>query len=182
MLKTWQSSNRLFGMAEAGCHGNINFILTAHSFSRSDASPSESFPAAGSIRINVQPQQHLLFNTTHLTLDGRRFSDEAQKIDFHFLAFLEFRGTESWNTASWKPGPVHTCIDGLAQDCSISSASAMEILQSCTKPSISQTHKHKIFRKWLYNIKPFPQPMLTCHQRCSVAFTREQFHKNCSWS
>ena len=30
--------------------------------------------------------------------------------------------------------PVHQ-IDGLVQDCSISSALAMEILQSCTKPS-----------------------------------------------
>ena len=29
-----------------------------------------------------------------------------------------------------------TYIDGLVQDCSISSALAMEILQSCTKPSI----------------------------------------------
>ena len=28
------------------------------------------------------------------------------------------------------------CIDGLVQDCSISSALAMEILQSCTKPSV----------------------------------------------
>ena len=27
-------------------------------------------------------------------------------------------------------------IDGLAQDCSISIANALEILQSCTKPSI----------------------------------------------
>ena len=30
-------------------------------------------------------------------------------------------------------------IDGLVQDCSISSASAMEILQSCAKPSRSQS-------------------------------------------
>ena len=29
------------------------------------------------------------------------------------------------------------CADGLAQDCSIPIASALEILQSCTKPSIS---------------------------------------------
>ena len=28
-------------------------------------------------------------------------------------------------------------IDGLVQDCSISNALALEILQSCTKPSIS---------------------------------------------
>ena len=28
------------------------------------------------------------------------------------------------------------CIDGLVQDCSITIANAMEILQSCTKPSV----------------------------------------------
>ena len=33
-----------------------------------------------------------------------------------------------------KDGQQH--IDGLVQDCSNSSASAMELLQSCTKPSI----------------------------------------------
>ena len=32
-------------------------------------------------------------------------------------------------------------IDGLVQDCSISSALAMEILQSCTKPSTYQFNK-----------------------------------------
>ena len=31
-------------------------------------------------------------------------------------------------------------IAGLVQDCSISSALAMELLQSCTKPSISTIH------------------------------------------
>ena len=30
--------------------------------------------------------------------------------------------------------------------------------------------------------KPLPEPMLSCHQRCSVAFTLEQFHKKCSWT
>ena len=30
-------------------------------------------------------------------------------------------------------------FDGLVQDCSISIANALEILQSCTKPSISTT-------------------------------------------
>ena len=33
-------------------------------------------------------------------------------------------------------GLWHAYIDGLAQDCSKSSALAMELLQSCTKPSI----------------------------------------------
>ena len=27
-----------------------------------------------------------------------------------------------------------------------------------------------------------PEPMLICHQRCSVAFIREQFHEKCSWT
>ena len=35
---------------------------------------------------------------------------------------------------SWGPAAVH--FDGLVQDCSNSSALAMELLQSCTKPSI----------------------------------------------
>ena len=34
------------------------------------------------------------------------------------------------------PEEFNYYIDGLVQDCSISSALAMEILQSCTKPSI----------------------------------------------
>ena len=35
-----------------------------------------------------------------------------------------------------KPGVVLADIDGLVQDCSNSSALAMELLQSCTEPSI----------------------------------------------
>ena len=30
--------------------------------------------------------------------------------------------------------------------------------------------------------KPLPEPMLSYHQRCSVAFTCEQFQKRCSWT
>ena len=30
--------------------------------------------------------------------------------------------------------------------------------------------------------KPLPEPMLTYNQRCSVAFTWEQFHKKCLWT
>ena len=33
----------------------------------------------------------------------------------------------------------------------------------------------------IYGTKALPEAMLTCHQRCSVAFTREHFQKN-SWS
>ena len=32
---------------------------------------------------------------------------------------------------------IEPCVDGIVQDCSISSSLAMEILQSCTKPLIS---------------------------------------------
>ena len=32
-------------------------------------------------------------------------------------------------------GNIKVCIDGLVQDCSNSSANALELLQSCTKPS-----------------------------------------------
>ena len=35
-------------------------------------------------------------------------------------------------------GPVHDKINGLVQDCSNSSALAMELLQSCAKPSKCQ--------------------------------------------
>ena len=34
------------------------------------------------------------------------------------------------------------CVNGLAQDCGNSSALAMELLQSCIHPSISDTLKH----------------------------------------
>ena len=34
------------------------------------------------------------------------------------------------------PGGCRCHIDGLVQDCSISIANALELLQSCTKPSI----------------------------------------------
>ena len=37
-------------------------------------------------------------------------------------------------------------VDGLAQDCSDSSAIAMELLQSCTKPSMSSCARW--FVKW----------------------------------
>ena len=36
-------------------------------------------------------------------------------------------------------------INGLVQDCSISSALAVEILQSCTKPSIETTSPHLMY-------------------------------------
>ena len=49
------------------------------------------------------------------------------------------RRSSHWCLEKWKEcGAVTTqsIIDGLVQDCSISSALALEILKSCTKPSI----------------------------------------------
>ena len=46
-----------------------------------------------------------------------------------------------WSNHLWK---LQHDIDGLVQDCSISSALAMEILQSCTKPSICIVWKEDI--------------------------------------
>ena len=40
------------------------------------------------------------------------------------------------NDFSRQLSPIAVDIDGLVQDCSISSVLAMEILQSCTKPLI----------------------------------------------
>ena len=47
------------------------------------------------------------------------------------------------STISYK---IHRCINGLVQDCNISSALAMEILQSCTNPSIFSFSV--IFQHW----------------------------------
>ena len=56
------------------------------------------------------------------------------KFIFIFLVISQNCGYASrWNTYSWKARPH---FDGLVQDCSISSANALEILQSCTKLSI----------------------------------------------
>ena len=43
-----------------------------------------------------------------------------------------------------------TCFDGLVQDYSISIANAMEILQSCTKPSICCCIMQHYFSIWCY--------------------------------
>ena len=48
------------------------------------------------------------------------------------------------------PIPFHsiTHIDGLVQDCSISGTNALEILQSCTKPSICCLEKYVTCFRW----------------------------------
>ena len=44
-------------------------------------------------------------------------------------------------------------IDGLVQDCSNSSALAVELLQSCTKPSICISQPQFVEQNCLYKIK-----------------------------
>ena len=41
-------------------------------------------------------------------------------------------------------------INGLVQDCSNSSANALELLQSCTKPLIDITYEKTTFKKNTY--------------------------------
>ena len=54
------------------------------------------------------------------------------------MEITQFQANSSICTASVHLLPWHH-IDGLVQDCSNSSALAMELLQSCAKPSIYQT-------------------------------------------
>ena len=44
---------------------------------------------------------------------------------------------------------------------------------------IKKNHHYNRIVKY-FGTKPLLEPMLTCHQRCAVTFTSEQFHKNCS--
>ena len=69
---------------------------------------------------------------------------------------------------------IHEHRDGLVQDCSISSALVLEILQSCTKPSICKSCKHvlsstdhntwcevHVIQEWRSNLTP--TALLLCH-------------------
>ena len=47
----------------------------------------------------------------------------------------------SYAAANILEGKHENHIDGLVQDCSNSSASALDLLQSCTKPSIYVIHQ-----------------------------------------
>ena len=55
---------------------------------------------------------------------------------------------------------LHIYIDGLIQDCSISIANALEILQSCTKPSTFQaiiiTYDHLLHNQWPLSAPTYP--------------------------
>ena len=63
-------------------------------------------------------------------------------------------------------------INGLVQDCRDSIVLAMELLQYCTKPLIWSSYMIITFRaNGTDGTKPLPEPILTYHQRCSVALT-----------
>ena len=56
-------------------------------------------------------------------------------------------------------------VDGLVQDSSISSVLAMEIVQSCTKPSMCTTSKNEPkYRSWSLNSIAHPAVRPTSHQ------------------
>ena len=92
-------------------------------------------------------------------------------------------------------------IDGLVQERCNSSALAMELHLSCTNPSTTPsafnssalTCEHPRNGVIWVDIgsgngllpdstKALPEPMLTYHHSCSVAFIWEQLHKKCSWT
>ena len=52
------------------------------------------------------------------------------------VQMITWRWTNTLSHYQTTDGSVHWNIDGLVQDCSNSSALAMELLQSCTKPWI----------------------------------------------
>ena len=65
-------------------------------------------------------------------------------------------GSVNHHYGSWYTWQVDY-INGLMQDCSNSSASAVELLQSCTKPSISWQNDIEAFLPLLGN--PWSPPM-----------------------
>ena len=84
------------------------------------------------------------------------------------MRFLTYEYTHEYTQRSdkhkveWQRSEIYTTaieyIDGLVQDCSISSALAMELLQSCTKPSIfkysKSTHQARcLFNPFVYSAK-----------------------------
>ena len=84
-------------------------------------------------------------------------------IDKHLIQCSISVGIYQHTDAGWC---IHTSVDyinGLLQDCSNSSALAMELLQSCTKPSISSSFQTMACH--LFSTKPLSETMLT---HCSL--------------
>ena len=89
-------------------------------------------------RSPLQQQVQLL--DQHGESMGQMTKKEAYKVaDRQQLKLLEIEGMESgmpvfkWEKYCWN-AIILNYIDGLMQDCSISIALAMEVLQSCTEP------------------------------------------------
>ena len=67
--------------------------------------------------------------------------------------------------------------DGLVQDCSISSANALEILQSCTKPLIClfsvlrSDHSSSLYSSEVWPVKTAASSVLTQWRYCSLALS-----------
>ena len=73
---------------------------------------------------------------------------------------LKTKGTAPWNDEEHMLGSVgdlriQRYIDGLVQDCSNSSALAMELLQPCTKPSISSSMYISSNKQLLNHLNPW---------------------------
>ena len=77
--------------------------------------------------------------TIHILIYSITYDKCTYKTQYRHKAFefawgqIPFRSFMHWQI----PSTVY--VDGLVQDCSISSANALEILQSCTEPSVSHT-------------------------------------------
>ena len=80
---------------------------------------------------------------------------------FHWVPLItrdRWFGPNKWQAITWACGDSSLRhIDGLVQDCRNSSALAVELLQSCTKPSICVTRPEwlKYFGAYVYEEKLF---------------------------
>ena len=87
------------------------------------------------------------FSSEHdmpMNLICNMFGNETlSKLLPHVLQANEFGlfGYQAFKKYLW----IRQHFDGLVQDCSISITNALEILESCTKPSIYSIRSHKIF-------------------------------------
>ena len=92
---------------------------------------------------------------------GQSLSQRASNAEIFFIWWRHYElahFTSNTNVITAKQGTeclsvvwLYNHIDGTVQDCSISIANAMEILQSCTKPSISsakETCTWPSYRRW----------------------------------
>ena len=84
-------------------------------------------------------------------------------------AVLPVWGFTLWNKMVTRPSNLHNenpHIDGLVQDCSISSANALEILQSCTKPSICEKTAYILKQLSVFWFEG-DKNIIVSHRRCA---------------